>query len=302
MSGLREAYFEADFLRCLGMLQRPDLSFERFLERGAGASASTAGVFAAGCAHGADNVELARQLLARLFNHELDVTATLRLMRPDFQRLAEEVRRGFRTQRRVTWLVRTVPVAAEASVDGGVRRCSPTPCSVDVLPGQHVVVLRRLGYAARAVWHDSSAGTIVNASLDEAARPEATEQLVDALARGADPGRPELGRLAATAYGASVVVLAWRGKRAGHAALFDRHVGRVVSRVSVVDPKRTSSAASADKAVRAAIDEWRGSTMPPPVYKRPLFWGAVVGAAAATGTIVYLLLRSAQPEYEMVFP
>ena len=293
---LRKAYLEADFLRCLALLQRPALDINRMLELGRRRLAGQVAVLAAACARGAGDLDLSRTLLERIFVRQLDTARALGVTGPDFQAFAETVRARVHRAGRVSVSIRSRPAGARLVVDGGAVRCATTPCRVTVLPGEHIFAVERLGYMQRTLRVEVKRSRELVVGLDAADSSTALAQLRDLVSRGSDPGTPAVGRLAALAFGAQVVALAWHRDGQGHAFIFDRRRGRIVSRVTM-----RGGSQSAARALRAALVEWRGAERRP-LYARPAFYLPAAGVvAAAVGVGLYFALRPRETHHDLVF-
>jgi hypothetical protein len=293
---LETAYFEADFLRCMTLLQRGSLNVNRLLQRGDREVASRAAVLAAACAHGSRDQDLTIRLLRRVHVQGLGSPAAFKGMRPDFRSLADAVEANVKKAGRVVLTVTLQPRDARLSIDGGQTRCDSSPCRVALLAGEHWFDVRRFGHAPRAFRRSVRKKETIQVSLDPASASQAKRQLASALVDRVDPGSVAFAATSAIAYQSPVVLLVWQKNERRLAAVYDRRVKRVVSRVSVVGTKR-----AALDAAHAAIVEWRG-VRSVPLYKKPLFWTAIAGAAAAIGVVTYILLRpSTTPSYEIVF-
>ena len=94
-----------------------------------------------------------------------------------------------------------------------------------------------------------------------------------------------------------MVSLVWYRGDTAFVAVYDRSKDRVLSRLSVVG----SPPQNAQTALRAALREWQGATRDKPLYKRPIFYLTAAGVAAVTGVVMYFVLRSDEPQRDIVF-
>jgi hypothetical protein len=195
---LERAYLEADFLGCLALARESSLDADGLLERGRRADVARAATLAAACALGAGDEQRAREQAAWLLARELDDPEALRNTTPAFQQLIEEERRAAQQLGRVALDVRTVLVAAAVEVDGRLR-CSSVPCRVQVLRGEHLVVVRAPGrkavVAAMLVEHDDALSLVLGPPLAARAPPApapalAAEAEAIRLLRAAPPPAP----------------------------------------------------------------------------------------------------------------
>ena len=297
VASLRRRYYQADFLRCLGMLQQPELSLDRLLEHDYRAEATQVAITAAACAHGAGQPELARDLLRRLLIQQVDLSGALGKLRPDFQKLVEQVRSAVQKLPAVVLTIDSRPQGARVSLDGGAQHCEATPCQRRVIVGEHLVAVQRLGYARRTARQSIGQAARVLVSLDTVDAAQAKQQLARNVGRGRDPGRVELARLAALAFGAQVVALVWNRDKTASVVVYDRNKQRIVSRVSVAG----APPQNAHAALRAALREWYGATREKPFYARPVFYLTTAGVAVITGLVMYFVLRSDPAQQDIVF-
>lgn len=294
LEGLRAAYLEADFLRCLSRLQSEALDADDLLAAGLRAAATTSLVFGAACAFGAGDESLARARLERASAAELDVAADLAVTNPDFQRLAESVRAAVVGRERVRLRVTSDPTGARVHLDGRRQDCLATPCELTVVPGRHVLGLTHPGHAPRVVSQSIEADAQLGFALDGAAPGTVSAQIEAALTEGAEPDDPVLARAASLAYGARLLVVVFEDEGRTTATAFDRSRDAVVARVTV-------RGRDAETAAHAVVREWRGLTEPTPIARNPWFWIGTAGAAAVTGLSMWLLLRPAPEQHDLVF-
>lgn len=297
VAALRRAYYDADFLGCLSLLQLPELRLELLMERGQRRAASQVAFLAAACAHGARDPKLTRVLLRRALLRELEPPSDLQGLRPDFLGLLEQMRKQVSSLSRVALVMRSEPPGAEVLIDGGTHQCERTPCTRNVFPGEHVVTLRHFGFAPRVIRHSAARNSEMQATLDEARPAEARKQLAQASGSTEALGGEPFYRVAATAYGAPVVAAMWRDRAGrGRCMVYDRRVQRIVANVTAQgDPK------GLEQALRMALIEWQGE-ISPPFYKRPLFYVGVAGAVVVTAIVTYFLLRKTDTQHELYFP
>jgi len=293
LDGLERAYLEADFLRCLTLLQSPALDADRVLDTGQRAATGRLLVLSAACAHGAGDVGLARILLERVYVLELNPEAALRRTTPELQTIAEEERAAILGSPRPRVQLRSRPSGARVIVDGRLV-CPTTPCSIEPPAGDHAIRLEHLGYAPRTERRVLDQPEELTLALDEASEAVGRDQLARALGDGADPGTADFMRTAALVYGARVVLLLWRGEGRSRAAIYDRALGRVVA--------RTQLRGSAEVAAAAVLREWQGVALPTPLVRNPWFWAGTLGAAALVGVATWLAVRPRNEQHNLSFP
>jgi len=275
-----QAYLEADFLRCLTQLNSASLNFDRLLEQGRRADAARVGTFAAACALGARDEGRARDLVRHLLVRELDDPSVLRRTTPEFQRLAEDERQKVLLGGRVTLAVRTEPDGASIQVDGVVR-CPATPCRLNLLRGEHVIVAEKMGRTRRAVPVLLENDQTLAFGLELAPAEEARRQLAQTLATGADPSCIEMAKTASTAFGAGLVVLAWQRSGQVHANVYDRSGDSLTHVALLAEPGATA------RVVAAALRESRVGNARRGWWRQALFWSAVFAVALAGAAILF---------------
>ncbi len=291
-----QAYFDADFLRCLTKLQSSSLDVDRLLEHDRREEAARVGTLAAACALGAGDQPRARELVHRMLVRGLESAETLRQTTPEFQALVDDERAVVRRLPSVTIEVQTNPDRASIHVDG-ILRCRNSPCRVHAIRGEHIVTAELLGRRPRSASIEVNEDQRLTLALDDAPAEDVRGQLLAALASGTPPTDIEVSQASSNAFGARVVVLVWSEGNSVHATAYDRATDKISSHVAIdAGPDAVSAA------VRAAVHEERGMSGPRPVVKQPAFWLAVTGVALLTGTIVLLANRPTEVQHAVVFP
>jgi hypothetical protein len=291
-----QAYFDADFLRCLTKLQSSSLDVDRLLEKDRREDAARIGTLAAACALGAGDRPRARELVHRLLVRALESAETLRQTTPEFQALVDDERAVVRRLSSVTIEVQTTPDRASVHVDG-LLRCRNSPCRVHALRGEHIVTAEQLGRRPRSVTVELDEDQRLTLALDDAPAEDVRSQLLVALASGTPPTDIEVSQASANAFGARVVVLVWPEANSVHATAYDRATDKISTHVAI-----DNGPDAVPTAIRAAVHEERGLAGPKPVVRQPFFWLAVTGVALLTGTIVLLANRPTEVKHELVFP
>ncbi|HET6284138.1 MAG TPA: PEGA domain-containing protein [Polyangia bacterium] len=291
-----QAYLEADFLNCLAQLDGVSLNFDHLLERGRRADAARVGTYAAACALGARDEGRARELVRRLLVRELDDPNVLRRTTPEFQRLAEEERQKALLWGRVTLAVRTEPDGASIQVDGAVR-CLASPCRLNLLRGEHVLVAEKMGRTTRAVPVLLEEDQTLRFGLELASPDEARRQLTTTLGKGEDPSSVEMARTASAAFGVGLVVLAWQRSGQVHANVYDRSGDSLTHVALNAEPE------AAAHVVAAALNESRMGNARRGWWRQALFWSTVFGVALASAAIMFLLSkpRARRRGHDIVF-
>ncbi|MBW2734332.1 MAG: PEGA domain-containing protein [Deltaproteobacteria bacterium] len=293
---LRALYLEADFLGCLARMQRSALAPDDLLARGLRNAAAKAAILGAACAHDAGDADLAKRLLTRVFEAELPTDA-LKDAKPVVQKMMEGIQLVGQKAARHGLVLKTLPKEAHVTIDGSPRPCPRSPCRSALRSGRHVIVFSKLGYLSRRLIIDLDQDQQRKVSLDPAPAEKALSQLSAYLAEGEALDGVEVGATAADAFRARVVVLVQSRRRRLAASLYDRKLGRIVARAGLSEEPGVL-----EKAVRMVIEEWRTKVEPTPLWKRPLFWGITVGAAAATALTVFFITRPTEKRYVLEVP
>src|SRR5882724_3163448 len=176
-----QAYFDADFLRCLTKLQSSSLDVDRLLEKDRREDAARVGTLAAACALGAGDKPRARELVHRMLVRGLESADTLRQTTPEFQALVDDERAVVRRLSSVTIEVQTNPDRASIHVDG-ILRCRNSPCRVHLIRGEHIVTAEQLGRRTRSVTIELNEDQRLTLALDDAPAEDVRGQLLAALA------------------------------------------------------------------------------------------------------------------------
>lgn len=276
-----EALYDAgDFPRCLTQLNDPVLDLTRLLTNGHRGAAARLLLVSAACTAGAGDADRARELFTRALVRELDLEVGLGELRPDIVQLADEARQRLHRASRARLVIDSP--GARVTVDGRSVRCDRSPCAVRLYRGSHVLVLEALGRARRVEQIELSEDQRIAPRLDLAAPELAREQLAGALAGSGQVHRGQLGRAAANAYDARVVVLLdERGGRV-RASVYDRARRAVVAQ-SASDAGPGASAL----VVRRVIDDWRGAIADDPEW---WVWAIVAGSVLVAGIATFFLL------------
>lgn len=287
---LRQAYLEADFLRCLVDLQNPALNLDRLLEHGRREDAARVGSFAAGCALGAGDEARARELVGRLLVRELDAPEVLRRMTPELQQLAEDERQKAQRWGRVGVAVSTQPDGASVRVDGAAS-CTAAPCRLNLLRGDHILVAEKIGYRRRVVPVLLEDEQTVTLTLEPAPAEEAGHQLALTVGTGADPSCIEMARTATTAFGVGLVVLVWERSGKVHANAFQRNRDAFTHVALDAEPTAAARAVAAALAELPELPELPGDSQEPTWWRYALSNRTGLAVAFLTAVAMFLLGR-----------
>lgn len=299
LRALWAAYVEADFLRCLALIQDADIALDRLIEEAQPEPAMQAALVGAACAHGAGSKALAQQITRRLLVLELDLKTALRRTPPEFQQTVDRLRQHIEQDGRVTIKVRGVPENSGIEIDGR-RVCAFTPCNVSVLKGEHIIVAKHVGFRSRTLPILLTADQTVTIALDEATAEDTQGQL--ALALGGAASAPAFAssvdtqRAVTQAWSVRVAIVLWKHEGRLYGALYDRALNKRWSQM-VVD----TGPSSARTISRLLIEEWKGVVVPKPFYSHPAFWVTSAAGLALVGGLVWWLAQPAEVKHVAVF-
>lgn len=292
---LRASWTDADFSSCLAKARAEALDPARLFKRGHRDAAAAVLVLSAGCALGAGDRELAASFLTRAIHAELDIAPLVGAMTMDIQRVAEELIAAAQRTPRVTLSIQTVPADAVVSIDG--RSCPASPCVMELLPGEHVVVGRRIGHLPRVQPMVVTENETRVLTLDPAAPDMQRQQLEQGLAADLSPADVNVLRTASSAFGTPLLVTAWQRGDGYRLALFDRRLGEQGSLVA--QARSDGSPDALQRSAHRLVDEWR-DLQPRSILRSPWFW---IGAALIVGGAVsaaVLLSREPERTYTLV--
>ncbi len=279
IAAARKAYVDADFNKCLEQVA-DDGALTAALGEGDRPNAARVLLWRVACNVGAGKLEPARRAATQLAVSSLQVPAEAGSVSPEVEAVIAKAFGQVAAMKPVPF---SVGGTKEASVelDGRPTGCT-TPCSLEVLEGLHVVRLNADGHesAVRPVRVEAPRGQ-VDVELPPAAPELAAAQWSARYKNASDVDGARSVRLLSTALRASRLIMLTAEEGAG---------GKLQAVLA------TDGAVTA-RAERSELDGLlndllvRGQVIEAsvPIYKRPLFWIAVVVAAgaAAAGTAIY---------------
>ncbi|MDX2019779.1 MAG: PEGA domain-containing protein [Deltaproteobacteria bacterium] len=290
---LKDAYLEADFLRCLVLSHEPAAQLHTLITAHHLPEASEVGTIGAACLAAVGETERAREAVRRLLALRLPPPVTLTLMRPDFKAMVQEEAKAQEKRKRHPLAVKTQPASADVSVDGKSLRCGQGPCVIALDEGEHFVSASMRGYRSSSVALVVEGPTSVTVSLDPASSREALAQWSEGMAAKQTLLGVDMLRAAAVAGAADVAVaVAPEKPQVFRAALYDYRQDKIVAQ---------GRAPSAFSAVRIAIMSWHDQNKPPLISRATWIWGSVGIALVSAGVATYLLARDTSTRYDLVF-
>jgi hypothetical protein len=268
----RKAYAAGDFELCRAALA--PIEVPRMLAAGARDAAARALAFDAACAWGEQAEVTARGIAARLAGYGLAPPDAS--IAPDIEAILGDALVAAGNAR-----VRSVAVRGEAGARLGVDGRPPVcalPCTVDLVPGDHVLAVTADGFAD---------------AYRELRVPEVTEvalvQVAASPALAAAQWRARAGRgLPSTdAIGARLIA-----QLGGERRIAVLHLGDPLTGVMIVDgalAARTTAPRGDDAGLVRELAYDAGVLHRPAVWQRPWFWIAVAGVAIGVATAIAVL-------------
>lgn len=282
IAAARKAYVNADFTKCLEQVD-DDAALTAALGQGDRPTAARVLLWRVACNVGAGKLEPARRQAAQLAVSSLQVPAEAGSVSPEVEAV---IARAFTEVAALRPIPLQVGGTRDATVllDGRPTGCT-TPCTLEVLEGAHVLRLNADG-------HESA----VRLVRVEAPRAELTVELA--------PAAPELAaaqwstryRSASDADGAGSVKLLSTALRASRLILLSAEGGSGGKLQALLAEDGAVTARAERSDLEGLMEDLlvRGKLIEaaPALYKRPLFWVAIVGAAVlAAGVTTLVLLR-----------
>lgn len=288
LSRARTAYVETlDFDACRAELAEPRLVVEA-LEAGERALGSRLLFWRAACELAAGDAASASETTARMASARLRVPEGADLASPRVEALIAESVSTLDAQPRATVSFTSEPIGAAIAIDGESASCT-TPCDLTLLAGEHVVHASLDGRVSTSERVVLAAGTTTawRGDLQQASPDLALTQWTNRYAHTADvESWPSL-RLLSLALRARELSFVSASRVEGALLL---RAALAVDDVRPLRAERRVDDAEAAAGLRALLlDLFReaGITPPTPLYEEPLFWIAVVGAAAVAAGVSF---------------
>jgi len=273
VSRARKAYAEGDFDTCRAELARVDVAGA--LAAGGRDGAARALAFDAACAWGGQAAATARQLAAQLASYGLAVPDAA--IAPDIEAVLGEAIVAAGNARPHPVVVHGA-AGARLGVDGRPASCT-LPCTVDLVPGDHVLAVTADGLADAHRVVRVPDTTDVTLAQPPAAPPVAAAQWRARAAHGLPT---------TDAIGARLIAQLGRERR-----IAVLHPGDPLTGALIVDGALVASATTrrGDEAGLVRELAYDGGILArPAVWQRPWFWIAISGLAlGAAGTVTLLL-------------
>jgi hypothetical protein len=278
----RKSYVNADFERCLKQVDS-DAALTASLADGDRSSPARLLLWRVACNVGAAKLEPARRAAREMATYNLEVPAEVGAVSPEVEAVIAQVFRETAAHKPVPLTISSGLALAEVRIDGRATGCT-TPCTLDILEGNHVVRLESEGNLPdHRLVRVTAPSSEITLSLSPAPPELAAAQWTARYAQSPDAESAHSMRLLSTALRATRLVL-----------------------ISLDDAGPLKGLLSVDGAVLARSERTelgglmqdllvRGQLLEPsaPLWKRPLFWVCIAVAAgiAATTTAVVLSRR-----------
>jgi hypothetical protein len=288
LAAARKQYVDANFAPCIATLSAealvPDL-----LGRGRRLEAARVLLWRAACRVGLGKLTEARGDGATLVALGLDVPPDVAAVSPEVEHVFTEAGRAAEARARAPLKIAAQAGArARVAVDGRADACV-APCTIDLLPGDHVLRMDADGFAPD-VKVARVPGPDVAFTLAPAPPQLAAHQWSLRYARGpALDSAPSVGLLATATRSRSLALLtveAGRQKLLRGVLALDGEVAARSERPIADSPDDEAPALVRDLLVRGRLLE-----PAPPIWQKPLFWvvvgSATIAAAGVTALILY---------------
>jgi len=291
ISAARKSYINADFNKCLEQVA-DDSAMTKALAEADRTSAARVLLWRVACNVGAGKLEVARRSANQLAVFGLPVPAEVGSVSPEVEAVIAKGYQDASLAKPLPLVITSSEDGAEVQLDGRTTGCT-TPCTLDVLEGSHVIRLTADGStAAHKLVRAEPPKAEVKVELSAASPTLAAQQWTHRYAQSAEVEGSRSVRLLATALRTSRLVLLTveDGPSPRTKALLAVD-GRVTARTEREGALSTElNGLLTDLLTRGNILE-----PTPPLYKRPLFWVAIVLAAgAAAGITAGVLVRDVQ--------
>lgn len=284
IAAARKAYVSADFARCLEQVD-DDAAVVDALAAHQREMAARVLLWRTACEVGANHLPGAQRAALELATLRLEVPPEVGQVSPEVEAVLAKAQKQA-SQLTPARLEVTAAGDATVELDGRPAGCT-TPCTLEVLEGPHVVRVTEEGKesAMRPVRVEGKTATAAF-ELQPAAPELAAAQWTARYAQSADFDGPRSAKLLSTALRASrLVMLTVEEGRSGRQQALLAVDGAVTARAERLGALTSELPGLLDDLlVRGQIVE---ST---PLYKRPLFWIAVVGAAVIAGGVTALVV------------
>lgn len=286
IAAARKAYINADFGKCLEHVA-DDAAMTRALADADRTTAARVLLWRVACNVGAGKAEPAKRAAQQLAVFGLAVPPEVGSISPEVEAVIAKAYQEAAGAQALPLAISSSETGAEVHLDGRTTGCT-TPCTLDVLEGSHVIRLTADGFnpthrLVRAEKPKAQAAF----ELTAASPTLAAQQWTQRYAQSSEVEGSRSVKLLSTALRATRLVLlnVEDGPAPRTKALLA--LGGLVA-------ARSERDGSLDKELDALMNDLltRGNVVEPspPLYKRPLFWIAVVVAAglAAGGTALAL--------------
>lgn len=285
IAAARKSYINADFSKCLEQVA-DDAAMTRALADGDRTSAGRVLLWRVACNVGAGKLEVAKRSATQLAVFALPVPVEVGSVSPEVEAVIAKAYQEAATAQTLPLAITSNETGADVQLDGRSTGCT-TPCTLDVLEGSHVIRLAADGSnPAHRLVRAEKPKAAVAIELSAASPVLAAQQWTQRYAQSAEAEGSRSVKLLATALRSTRMVLLTveEGPAPRTKALLALG-GLVAARAEREGPL--------DKELDGLMTDLltRGNVLEPSpaLYKRPLFWVAVVVAAglAAGATTLF---------------
>lgn len=288
IAAARRSYINADFTRCLEQVA-DDGAMTRALADADRTSAARVLLWRVACNVGAGKPEPAKRAAAQLAVFGLPIPAEVGSVSPEVEAVIAKAYQEAAGAQAVPLAVTSNEDQAEVQLDGRSTGCT-TPCTLDVLEGSHVIRLAADGSnPAHQLVRAEKPKAAVRLELTAASPTLAAQQWTQRYAQSSEAEGSRSVKLLATALRSTRLVLL---------TVEDGPAPRTKALLALggLVAARAEREGALDRELDGLMTDLltRGNVLEPSpaLYRRPLFWVAVVVAAGlAAGTTALVLTR-----------
>lgn len=297
IASARAHWVAADFDACVTELA-DEAVIDAALEVGERTTAARVLLWRIACHTGAGADELARAQAMTMATWDLPVPEDVGAMTPEVEATVGAAMTAVHEGPRATLEVRSNASDVPVRVDGKTSSCR-TPCKIDLPPGDHHVALAGDGWVStsRHVRLDAK-GTAVEVVLAAAGPELASAQWTWRYGNASTiDASGSMSLLARATRARRLVLLGSEGGAHGRVRGVLATDGKIEARAERTGPSKKKTP-PATAVMRELLIEGKVVAAPRPIYKRPVFWIAIILSAAAAATLTGLLTR--EPDHRTV--
>lgn len=290
IASARGHYIAGEFDQCAAAVASDELVEAALVERDRVLAARTL-LWRVACHTGAGDLERARASANTFAVLDLEVPVDIEAVTPEVEAILGEALTVSRATKRVPLRIASNTTRAQVAIDGRAPSCT-TPCTIDLPIGDHALALSADGWQTtrrrvRVAANDSAVDVVLAAASPELAATQWTVRFGD----GVDVDSANSVRLLSRAARARRLVLL---SADGDGSTRVRGVLAIDERITARAERSGPAKATGESAAAVLHDLMIAGKLvekAKPIYKRPVFWIAIVLSAAGAATLTGLLVR-----------